>query len=163
PYGSGGSGWASSHSCCPSASPSAPSRFCRASTAPRRSCSSTVSRCPRRSSARPSPVDWRRGCRRSARKCSAGPVSTGSSRAGTAEFLKAQLAEVKAKLDTQEKEVSQFKKRNLVDLPQQAAVNLGMIERLDTQLRANVDSQTRLAERRELLAKRAAQASEYIP
>jgi len=83
--------------------------------------------------------------------------------AGTAEFLKAQLAEVKAKLDTQEKEVSQFKKRNLVDLPQQAAVNLGMIERLDTQLRANVDSQTRLAERRELLAKRAAQASEYIP
>src|SRR5262245_50734850 len=83
--------------------------------------------------------------------------------AGTAEFLKAQLAEVKTKLDTQEKEVSQFKKRNLVDLPQQAAVNLGMIERLDTQLRANVDSQTRLAERRELLAKRAAQASEYIP
>src|SRR5207249_7532623 len=83
--------------------------------------------------------------------------------AGTAEFLKAQLAEVKAKLDTQEKEVSQFKRRNLVDLPQQAAVNLGMIERLDTQLRANVDSQTRLAERRELLAKRAAQASEYIP
>src|SRR5881628_2464238 len=83
--------------------------------------------------------------------------------AGTAEFLKAQLAEVKAKLDTQEKEVSQFKKRNLVDLPQQVGVNLGMIERLDTQLRANIDSQTRLAERRELLAKRAAQASEYIP
>jgi len=83
--------------------------------------------------------------------------------AGTAEFLKAQLAEVKAKLDGQEKEVSQFKKRNLVDLPQQAAVNVGMIDRLDTQLRANIDSQTRLAERRELLAKRAAQVSEYIP
>ena len=83
--------------------------------------------------------------------------------AGTAEFLKSQLAEIKIKLDTQEKQVSQFKKRNLVELPQQAAVNLGMIDRLDTQLRANVDSQTRLAERRELLAKRASQVAEYIP
>ncbi|PYO02291.1 MAG: hypothetical protein DMD91_04600 [Candidatus Rokuibacteriota bacterium] len=83
--------------------------------------------------------------------------------AGTAEFLKVQLAEVKVKLDTQEKQVSQFKKRNLVELPQLAAVNLGMLDRLDTQLRANVDSQTRLAERRELLAKRASQVAEFIP
>jgi len=83
--------------------------------------------------------------------------------AGTAEFLKVQLAEVKVKLDTQEKQVSQFKRRNLVDLPQQAAVNLGMIDRLDTQLRANIDSQTRLAERRELLAKRASQVAEFVP
>jgi len=82
--------------------------------------------------------------------------------AGTAEFLKAQLAEVKTKLDNQEKEVTQFKKRNLGEMPQQAAVNLGMIERLDTQLRANIDSQTRLAERRELMARRAAQAPEFI-
>jgi len=37
----------------------------------------------------------------------------------TAEFLKAQLAEIKIKLDTQEKQISQFKKRNLVELPQQ--------------------------------------------
>lgn len=83
--------------------------------------------------------------------------------AGTAEFLKAQLEDIKTKLDAQESQVSLFKKRNLVDLPQQAAVNLGMIDRLDTQLRANVDSQTRLAERRQLLEKRAAQVAEFVP
>jgi len=83
--------------------------------------------------------------------------------AGTAEFLKAQLDEVKGRLDAQERQVSQFKKRNLVDLPQQAEVNLGMIERLDTQLRSNIDTQTRLAERREVIAKRAAELPAYLP
>jgi polysaccharide chain length determinant protein (PEP-CTERM system associated) len=73
----------------------------------------------------------------------------------TTEFLRVQLEDVKKRLDAQEKLVSQFKRRHLVELPQQMEMNLAMIERLDAQLRLNVNNQTRLAERREALARRA--------
>lgn len=72
---------------------------------------------------------------------------------GTAEFLKVQLAEAKKRLDEQEAMVSQFKKRYMGELPQQTDANLGAIERLSTQLRLNNDSQLRLRERRESLAR----------
>jgi polysaccharide chain length determinant protein (PEP-CTERM system associated) len=78
---------------------------------------------------------------------------------GTAEFLKVQLDEVKGRLDAQERQVSAFKKRNLADLPQQIDTNLGIIERYDGQLRGNLDTQTRLSERREVIAKRLAEVS----
>jgi polysaccharide chain length determinant protein (PEP-CTERM system associated) len=82
---------------------------------------------------------------------------------GTAEFLKVQLDEVKGRLDTQERQVSAFKKRNLADLPQQIDTNLGIIERYDGQLRGNLDTQTRLSERREVIAKRLTELSELKP
>lgn len=72
---------------------------------------------------------------------------------GTAEFLRAQLEQVKAKLDEYEKQVSEFKKRFVGELPQQYEVNLATLERLNAQLRLNNDSQTRALERREALAR----------
>jgi polysaccharide chain length determinant protein (PEP-CTERM system associated) len=76
---------------------------------------------------------------------------------GAAEFLKVQLQEARKRLDDQERQVSQFKRRNLGELPQQIETALGIIDRLDAQLRLNIDNQTRLGERREMLAKREAQ------
>ena len=47
---------------------------------------------------------------------------------GTTEFLKAQLAETKKRLDEQERRVSEFKKRHLGELPQQMQANLATLE-----------------------------------
>lgn len=76
---------------------------------------------------------------------------------GTSQFLKAQLQEARKRLDDQERQVSQFKRRNIGELPQQMETTLGIIDRLDAQLRLNLDHQGRLRERREMLAKRGAQ------
>jgi protein tyrosine kinase modulator len=78
---------------------------------------------------------------------------------GTSEFLKAQLAEAKKRLDAQEALVSDFKKHYMGELPQQTDANLGAIERLSTQLRLNSDSQTRLKERRDAVARQFAEAA----
>ena len=58
---------------------------------------------------------------------------------GTSQFLKAQLQEARKRLDDQERQVSQFKRRNLGELPQQMETSLGIIDRLDAQLRLNID------------------------
>src|SRR5262245_36615757 len=78
---------------------------------------------------------------------------------GTSEFLKVQLTEAKKRLDAQEALVSDFKKRYMGELPQQTDANLGAIERLSTQLRLNSDSQTRLKERRDAIARQYAEAA----
>lgn len=76
---------------------------------------------------------------------------------GTTQFMKVQLQEARKRLDEQERQVSQFKRRHLGELPQQTETTVGMIDRLDMELRLNIDNQTRLGERREALAKRGAQ------
>ena len=78
---------------------------------------------------------------------------------GTSEFLKVQLADAKKRLDVQEAMVSEFKKRYMGELPQQTDANLNAIERLSTQLRLNSDSQTRLKERRDALARQYAETA----
>ena len=78
--------------------------------------------------------------------------------AGTSEFLKVQISEVKKRLDQQEATVSEFKKRYLGELPQQMEGNLSTIERLNTQLRLNSDNQTRALERREAIGRQLADA-----
>jgi polysaccharide chain length determinant protein (PEP-CTERM system associated) len=81
---------------------------------------------------------------------------------GTTQFLKAQLQETRRRLDEQERRVSQFNQRNLGELPQQMGTNLGMIDRLDAQLRLNIDNQTLLSQRREALARRGDQSPVVI-
>jgi protein tyrosine kinase modulator len=83
--------------------------------------------------------------------------------AGTAAFLKAQLGEVKKRLDEQEVVVSRFKKRHMGELPQQTDASLNTIERLTTQIRFNIDQQTRVQERREALAKQFTDAAALEP
>jgi polysaccharide chain length determinant protein (PEP-CTERM system associated) len=72
--------------------------------------------------------------------------------AGTAAFLRTQLEEITRRLDEQERQVSQFKRRNLGELPGQLAANLATLERLNTQLRLSHDNQTRALERQRALA-----------
>ena len=79
---------------------------------------------------------------------------------GTSQFLRVQLEEMKKKLDEQERRVSEFKERYMGELPQQQDANLAILERLNTQLRLNSDSQIRTSEQRAALAKQLAEAEQ---
>jgi polysaccharide chain length determinant protein (PEP-CTERM system associated) len=79
--------------------------------------------------------------------------------AGTAEFLKAQLAETRKRLDELEARVSEFRKRYLGELPQQMQANMATLESLNTQLRVTSDNQIRAAERRDSLTALLAEAA----
>ena len=88
---------------------------------------------------------------------------------GTKQFLKAQLAETKKRLDELDQRVSAFKRQHLGELPQQMDTNLATLERLDSQLRQNADSQTRANERRQTISNQLAEAEasltngQYVP
>jgi succinoglycan biosynthesis transport protein ExoP len=79
--------------------------------------------------------------------------------AGTAEFLRVQLQDTKKRLDEQERQVSDFRRRYLGQLPEQMDANLATLERLHMQLRLNADSQTRTEERRASLVAQLAESS----
>lgn len=72
---------------------------------------------------------------------------------GAVEFLKRQLDETAQRLGEQERRVAEFKKRHGVELPQQVAVNLSILERLNSQLRLTSDALARAIERRAMLAR----------
>ena len=72
---------------------------------------------------------------------------------GTSEFLRVQVAETKKRMDAQERELGEFKAKNLGELPQFMESNIATLERLHTQLRLNGDSQVRVLERRDALAR----------
>jgi polysaccharide chain length determinant protein (PEP-CTERM system associated) len=72
---------------------------------------------------------------------------------GTAEFLKVQLGQVKARLEVQERQVSEFKRRYLGELPAQLEPNLATLERLNTQFRVNAEKQMRAKEQRQEMAR----------
>lgn len=78
--------------------------------------------------------------------------------AGTAEFLRVQLAEMKRKLELQEQAVSSFKERHIGALPQQMEANLATLEQLNGQLRLNSDQQIQVSERRASLEKQLEEA-----
>jgi polysaccharide chain length determinant protein (PEP-CTERM system associated) len=77
---------------------------------------------------------------------------------GTAEFLRMQLEQSKAKLDELEKKVSVFREQHIGELPEQLPTNLTTIEQLNAQLRLNSDNQIKLSERRAAVAEQLAQA-----
>jgi polysaccharide chain length determinant protein (PEP-CTERM system associated) len=71
---------------------------------------------------------------------------------GTAQFLRGELEEARKRLDTQERRVSEFKKRYVGELPEQMQANLAAVEQLNAQLRLNSVNRMRLEERRDLIA-----------
>lgn len=83
--------------------------------------------------------------------------------AGTTEFLKTQLAEAKRRLDDQEQRVREVRARHQDELPEQLAVNLATLQRLNTQLNLNSERQIRALERRETLMRRLAEADSVAP
>jgi polysaccharide biosynthesis transport protein len=68
---------------------------------------------------------------------------------GTENFIQLQLQATKKRLAEQELVLSDFKKRYPGELPQHTESNLGMLERLNTQLRLNSENLTRALARRE--------------
>lgn len=81
----------------------------------------------------------------------------------TAEFLAAQLAGARAKLDGYERQVNEFRNGHIGELPQQVEPNLASLERLNTQLRLNGDNQLRLLDRRDRLERQRAEAASARP
>lgn len=73
----------------------------------------------------------------------------GRQASGTAQFLQVQLEQMKQKLDVEEHRVGQFKERYLGELPEQMQANLSAQERLNTELRMNIEGQMRVKERLE--------------
>ena len=73
--------------------------------------------------------------------------------AGTAEFLRDQLAATSRKLQDQEKVVSAFKERHTGQLPEQLPANLATLEQLNVQLRLNSENEISARERRAALVK----------
>jgi polysaccharide chain length determinant protein (PEP-CTERM system associated) len=80
----------------------------------------------------------------------------------TAEFLKARLAEVKHELDLEERRANDSKARRTAEL-QQVEASLTALERLNTQLRLNNESQIRALERRQRLEQQVADAESAPP
>jgi protein tyrosine kinase modulator len=68
---------------------------------------------------------------------------------GTADFLRAQLEEMKNKLDQEEGRLGEFKSRHVGELPEQMEANLATMQRLNTELRMNKENQMRALERLE--------------
>ena len=81
---------------------------------------------------------------------------------GTAEFLRVQLEQTKRRLDQQERNVSEFKRRHMGELPQQMEANMATLERLQMQLRLNADGQTRAQERRSFLSAQLTEAGGFV-
>ena len=81
----------------------------------------------------------------------------------TADFLKAQLADVRKELAAQERRTSDFTLSHIGELPEQVEVNLVSLERLNTQLRLNSEQQIRSAERRERLEQQLDVAESMAP
>src|SRR5262249_17198882 len=72
---------------------------------------------------------------------------------GTAEFLHVQLTQVKSRLEEQERRVSEFKRKNLGELPSQLEPNLQTLERLNARFKLNGEKQIRAREQRQELAR----------
>jgi polysaccharide chain length determinant protein (PEP-CTERM system associated) len=71
--------------------------------------------------------------------------------AGTSAFLEAQLAELRGRLQAQERRITEYKEKHLGELPEQKEVNLRTLERLQAALQLAHDNNRRANERRQLL------------
>src|SRR6267378_231052 len=71
--------------------------------------------------------------------------------ASTSEFLGTQLRDLREKLQTQERQITAYKEKNLGELPEQKDVNLRTLERLQQQLQLAHENNRRAIERRQML------------
>ena len=81
----------------------------------------------------------------------------------TAEFLRTQLADVGQRMEREERRIGEFKLRYGSELPEQVPANLATLERLNTELRINGDSQQKALERRATLAREFADPGSLDP
>ena len=69
----------------------------------------------------------------------------------TAEFLKGDLAQAKRDMEARQGRLRSFQSSNANNLPQQVEANIAALDRLNDQLRQNIDLQMRNLDQRELL------------
>src|SRR3989442_12487942 len=81
----------------------------------------------------------------------------------TAEFLRTQLADIGQRMEREERRIGEFKLRYGSELPEQVPANLATLERLNTELRINGDSQQKALERRATLAREFADPGSLDP
>ena len=74
----------------------------------------------------------------------------------TTRFLRGQLEETQKRLEAQEARVRDFRARHIGELPQQMAVNLATLERLQAQLQLNSSNQLHARDQRAALIKQLA-------
>jgi succinoglycan biosynthesis transport protein ExoP len=74
--------------------------------------------------------------------------------AGTAEFLRGQVAEMQQRLEDQERRLRDVKGRYMGELPEQLEMNRATLDRYASQLRLNNEAQFRTRERREAIVRR---------
>jgi len=78
---------------------------------------------------------------------------------GTTAFLKGQLEQAKANLDSQDQKLAEFQKQYMGTLPEQQAPNMEMLNSLNTQLDATTQSLTRMENDKSLVESLLAQES----
>lgn len=76
--------------------------------------------------------------------------------AGTTEFLRAQLRETKEKLESQERQVAEYKQRHIEELPEHLVANLATLGQVRTQLDSASTALAAAQQRREMLNRRVA-------
>ncbi len=82
--------------------------------------------------------------------------------AGTSDFLDRQLAELRARLQAQERRITEYKERHLGELPEQKDANLRTLDRLQQQLQHAQENNRRAGERRELLTRTLAELEQTM-
>jgi polysaccharide chain length determinant protein (PEP-CTERM system associated) len=82
---------------------------------------------------------------------------------GTTQFLKGQLDQAKANLDSQDQKLAEFQKQYMGTLPEQQGPNMEMLNTLGTQLDATTQSLTRLENDKTLVESMLAQESRQTP
>jgi polysaccharide chain length determinant protein (PEP-CTERM system associated) len=75
---------------------------------------------------------------------------------GTAEFLRGQLKETQAKLEVQERALAEYKQRNIEELPEHLASNLGQLDQLRGELSAGTTALASAQQRLEVVSQRLA-------
>jgi polysaccharide chain length determinant protein (PEP-CTERM system associated) len=73
--------------------------------------------------------------------------------AGTSDFLEAQLKEIRARLQEQERRIADYKERHMGELPEQREANLRTLERLQQQLQLAHENNRRAHERQQLITR----------
>jgi polysaccharide chain length determinant protein (PEP-CTERM system associated) len=87
----------------------------------------------------------------------------GEQAAGTAEFLRVQLAEMSKRVAEQEQRVRDYRTRYVGELPEQTAANLATLERLHVQVQLNSADQVRAMDRRTALLKQLGETRQSTP
>jgi succinoglycan biosynthesis transport protein ExoP len=81
----------------------------------------------------------------------------------TADFLRAQLDEIKRSLDSDQQRIGEYKRQHNGELAEQVETNLAALERFNNQLRLNGEYQIRAMERKDRLEREAATAAAPAP